>query len=98
MMDVYHEDFRGSIAIDVRIKAISTALGVSFNTYEEHEQFYLDVAAEAGLNGWELDRLLFWFRAKVEQKLQAEFAHEILNSSVASSCPKTATTKPTSTN
>jgi len=69
MMDVHHADFRDSIAIDVRIRAISTALGLSFPTYEEHEQFYVDVARRAGLSGWELDRLLFHFRGDVEERL-----------------------------
>lgn len=62
MMDVYHEDFRNSIAIDVRIKSISEKLGVSFNSYAEHENFYLSAAKIAGINGWELDRLLFNYR------------------------------------
>ncbi|QNM98197.1 hypothetical protein [Chitinimonas koreensis] len=35
--------------------------------YEEHEDFYLCVAQEAGFNGWELDRLLFNFRTEVEK-------------------------------
>jgi len=70
MMDVYHEDFRDSIALDVRIKAITEALGLSFTTYDEHEQFYLRVAQQAGLNGWELDRLLFNFRPTVEARLR----------------------------
>jgi hypothetical protein len=65
MMDVYHEDFRDSIALDVRIKAISEALGLSFASYDEHERSYLDVAWEAGINRWELDRLLFNFRPEV---------------------------------
>ena len=69
MMDVYHEDFRDSIALDVRIKAISDNLGLSFGSYAEHESFYLDVARQAGLNGWELDRLLFNFRPEVESRL-----------------------------
>jgi hypothetical protein len=69
MMDVYHEDFRDSIALDVRIKAISDALGLSFPSYDEHEAFYLRVAKEARLNGWELDRLLFNFRPEVEARL-----------------------------
>ncbi len=70
MMDVYHEDFRDSIALDVRIKAISKALGLpSSMPYAEEERFYLDVAREAGLNGWELDRLLFNFRTEVETRL-----------------------------
>jgi hypothetical protein len=69
MMDVYHEDFRNSIALDVRIKAISDALGLSFSSYAEHELFYLSVARDAGINGWELDRLLFNFREEVEASL-----------------------------
>ncbi|HEY7428763.1 MAG TPA: hypothetical protein VH682_31320 [Gemmataceae bacterium] len=69
MMDVYHEDFRDSIALDIRILAISDALGLSFASYAEHESFYIDVARHAGLNGWELDRLLFNFRPEVESRL-----------------------------
>lgn len=79
MMDVYHEDFRDSIALDVRILAISEALGLSFTSYSDHEQFYLGVACEAGLNGWELDRLLFNFRPLVEAKLGVK-ATETANS------------------
>lgn len=63
MMDVYHEDFRDSIAIDARIKSISDAWGLSFDSYKTHENFYLSVAAEAGLDGWELDRLMFNFKS-----------------------------------
>ena len=33
MMDVYHEDFRDSIAVDARIKAVSERLGLSFASY-----------------------------------------------------------------
>lgn len=71
MMDVYHDDFRDSIAIDARIKAISKALGLSFKNYAEHEAFYLDVGRQAGVNGWELDRLLFNYRTEVEAALAA---------------------------
>lgn len=56
MMDVYHEDFRDSIALDVRINV-------------EHEAFYRDAAREAGLNGWELDRLLFNYQSQVMARL-----------------------------
>ncbi|HYL31506.1 MAG TPA: hypothetical protein VEU27_16450 [Gemmatimonadales bacterium] len=57
MMDVYHEEFRDSIAVDGRISAISAVLGLRFTSYAEEEAFYIEVAKEAGLNGWELDRL-----------------------------------------
>jgi len=60
MMDVYHEEFRDSIAIDSRIKGLSKAWGL-VRAYDEHERFYLGVARAAGLNGWELDRLLYNF-------------------------------------
>ena len=71
MMDVYHKEFRESIAIDIRIKSISKVLGLSFTDaeYMKHEKFYLDVAHLAGLNGWELDRLLFNFRDEVMKRL-----------------------------
>jgi hypothetical protein len=39
MMDVYHEDFRESIALDSRIMSISEGLGLSFASYAEHETF-----------------------------------------------------------
>ena len=61
MMDVYHEDFRNSIAIDVRVKKISENLGLNFKKYQEHENFFLEAAREANLNGWELDRLMYNF-------------------------------------
>jgi hypothetical protein len=57
-MDVYHSDFRDSIAINKRIKQVSMALGLRFNSYHEHEQYYLQLARKAGLEGWALDRLL----------------------------------------
>lgn len=61
-MDVYHPDFYDCIAIDERIKRISRALGYNpFGTYNAHEQFYLAIARESGLQGWGLDRLLYNF-------------------------------------
>ncbi len=59
LMDVYHPDFRDSIAIDERIKKVSKALGVAFAGYEAAEKFYIGVAHCANLTGWELDRLLY---------------------------------------
>jgi thermostable 8-oxoguanine DNA glycosylase len=59
MMDVYHVDFRNSIAIDARIQKISELLGIEFSNYSEYEDFYFDVAKQVGINGWEFDRLMF---------------------------------------
>jgi hypothetical protein len=70
LMDVYHPDFRESIAVDARINGLSKMLELEFDNYAGHEQFYLDVANEAGLSGWELDRLLFNFREEVLEGLK----------------------------
>jgi len=72
MMDVYHPEFRDSIAIDVRISGVSKSLGLDFPSYETHEAFYLSVAEVAGLNGWEVDRLMFNFRDEVVRRCHGE--------------------------
>jgi hypothetical protein len=70
MMDAHHEQFRDSIAVDVRVARISTALGLTFSRpYPDHEAFYLQVAAAAGLSGWDLDRLLYNYTNDIEQAL-----------------------------
>ena len=69
MMDVYHVDFRDSIAIDVRIQNITDSLGLEFKNYDSQEQFYLQAAAEAGLNGWEMDRLLYNYEDEFKVEL-----------------------------
>jgi hypothetical protein len=60
-MDVYHPDFRNSIAVDERIKTVSAAIAATFPSYQAHEQFYLNIAREAGLDGWDVDRILYNF-------------------------------------
>lgn len=62
-MDLYDPDFRQSIAIDTRISRITEALGFAFrkSQYREHEAFFQQVAEEADLEPWELDRLLYQF-------------------------------------
>jgi len=35
---------------------------LTFRNYEPEEEFYLDVAKQAGLKGWELDRMLYNLR------------------------------------
>ncbi len=64
MMDAYHPDFHDSIAIDSRIMKISTFWNVEqdiINNYKLHENYYLAIARNAGLNGWKLDRLMYNF-------------------------------------
>ena len=62
MMDAYHDDFRYSIAVDLRIKEISKSWGLSFANYIDHEDFYLELAKKTKINGWELDRLMYNFK------------------------------------
>jgi hypothetical protein len=70
-MDVYHPDFYDAIAVDERIKGISRLLGYDFESYAAHERFYLEVAAEANLQGWEVDRLLYNYRPHYEHVISA---------------------------
>lgn len=69
MMDVYHPEFRDSIALDARIKSIASALGLTFKTPDEAEPFFVEAAHRAGLNGWELDRMMFGFKKDFIQSL-----------------------------
>jgi hypothetical protein len=64
-MDVYHPDFYDAIAVDERIKKITAALGYTFAGYADHERFYQELALEAGLQPWELDRLLYHFNDRI---------------------------------
>lgn len=59
MMDSYHPLFRDKIALDSRVRSLSKVLGLNFKNYDDHENFYLCVAKEAGIEGWELDRLIY---------------------------------------
>lgn len=60
-MDIYDPAFRNSIAVDERIKKIAGALGFKITGYQQAEAFFCDIAAEAGVEPWELDRLLYNF-------------------------------------
>lgn len=61
-MDLYDPHFHDAIAVDERIKRITEALGLTFPTYEAHEEFYRQLARDAGMDAWDLDRLLFNYR------------------------------------
>ena len=60
-MDIYDPSFRDTVAVDKRLKKVARALGFSGRGYREYETFYCGVAREAGLEPWELDRLLYNF-------------------------------------
>jgi diadenosine tetraphosphate (Ap4A) HIT family hydrolase len=44
---------------------------VSFDSYAEEENFYVSVAHELGLTGWDLDRLLYTFTDEILAALAA---------------------------
>ncbi|MCS3715470.1 hypothetical protein GGP64_003324 [Salinibacter ruber] len=69
-MDARHPDFRDKVALDQRIRGITELLGREFSSYEAEEDFYLSVAEEAGLSGWELDRLLYNFTEHFEASIR----------------------------
>ena len=71
LMDTYHEDFRDSLALDTRIQKITNALNLTFPNYQSHEDFYVEAAHEAGINGWEMDRILYYYTDEVLQSLSA---------------------------
>lgn len=62
-MDLDDPDFRNSVAVDARLKSISKVLGVESMSYDDAEQFWREVARDAGRSPWELDRLLYNFTA-----------------------------------
>ncbi len=68
-MDIVHPDFINSIAIDSRIKKITEKLGCTFKSYNDHEEFYLKIGKEAGLNGWKTDRILYNFYDTLLRKI-----------------------------
>ncbi len=71
MMGAYHEDFRETIAVDARIQSISDYLELEFGDYNEAERFYQGVARDAGISGWELDRLMFNYTDEFLKALEA---------------------------
>jgi len=65
LMDVYHPEFRDSVALDTRVRSVTIALDLSFTSYEDEERFFLDAARRAGMDGWTVDRLIYNFRDEV---------------------------------
>ncbi|WP_288338440.1 hypothetical protein [uncultured Sphingomonas sp.] len=61
MMDIHHPSFRRDyFAIDSRIQKLLPVLGYTGpNRYESMEAFLNKLAADTGMEGWDLDRLLY---------------------------------------
>jgi len=65
LMDVYHPDFRDSIALDTRVRSVTAALGLSFPTYAEEEGSTWGSPGALGVDGWTVDRVIYNFRPEV---------------------------------
>ena len=68
-MDLHHPDFRDTIALDDRIRGLSNSLGLRFDDYDTHEEFYRDTAKQLELTPWELDRILYNFEEEIRQRI-----------------------------
>lgn len=58
-MDIYDPDFRECVAVDARLASVFRELGLDDSV--DCHQFFRELAREANLEAWEVDRLLFWF-------------------------------------
>jgi endonuclease III len=77
-MNVYHPEFRQSIAVDSRIESVLAVLGLDeLKSYEAREQFLLEAASEAGVDGWDLDRMLYHFKDQIFARLDAHSRQKI---------------------
>jgi thermostable 8-oxoguanine DNA glycosylase len=68
-MDLFHPDFRDTIALDTRIGNVTDELDIEFESYEEEEEFYVSVAERLGITPWELDRLLYRYTDEVIEEI-----------------------------
>lgn len=64
-MDLFHPDFRDTIALDTRIENVTDELDIEFESYEQEEEFYVAVADRLGITPWELDRILYRYTDEV---------------------------------
>lgn len=72
MMDLADPRFTHHIAIDHRINKILDRMGVQ-GSYEEKETYLLKLISEInteGLDGWSLDRLMYWYLDEILEALQ----------------------------
>lgn len=52
-------DFEDCVALDSRIEKVERLLGTDRGGYAEREQALVEIAHDAGLSAWELDRILY---------------------------------------
>lgn len=64
-MDIRDKDFEQSIAVDSRLESVGRHIGMGQGKYESKEAFFLAIAHDAGLSGWEADRLIYNFHDRL---------------------------------
>lgn len=71
MMDIYDPRFReGRFAIDSRIKSLLPGLGYQDRNHYDAQEAFLDaLATDVGIEGWELDRLLYQAHQRITARL-----------------------------
>jgi predicted transport protein len=84
-MDIYDPTFRNTVAVDQRLKKVARVLGFKGSSYQQTETFYCDIAKDAGIEPWELDRLLYNFTDHFLNVIGFSENHEI-NAVLKSNC------------
>jgi len=69
-MDLFHPDFRNTVALDTRIRNVTDELDIEFDSYEQEEEFYIVVADRLGVTPWELDRILYRYTDEVIESVE----------------------------
>jgi len=69
-VDIFHPDFRDTIALDTRIGNVTDELDIEFESYEQEEKFYVAVADRLEITPWELDRILYRYTDEVIAKIE----------------------------
>ncbi len=78
-MDIYDPSFRDCIAVDDRIMKIACGLELDVDNfkYKDYERFFVSLAKDAGIEPWELDRLLYSYNEHFLYVIQGSLAAPI---------------------
>lgn len=85
-MDIRDPHFADSIAVDSRLASVARILGMPSDDYEEQEAFFLRMARDAGITGWEADRLIYNFRTELLQEAGIDIPRKPGSGKPPSSC------------
>lgn len=85
-MDIRDPHFENSIAIDSRLASVGRILGMPSDDYDKQEAFFLALAREAGISGWEADRLIYNFRTEILQEAGIDIPWKRVRGKLPSAC------------